>query len=98
MKAASAFRERKIVGDDAFVEIVIWHVPQPVVGSAHRYKYSLVLIVGDRCLLRYDNERGKGDHRHFGDDETTYVFRSLATLLEDFWSDVEACLNEHGDL
>jgi len=98
MKAARVFRERKIVGDDAFVEMVIWHAPQPVLGSTHDYKYSLVLIIGDDCALRYDNERGQGDHRHVGDREIDYDFQSLATLLADFWIDVEACLNEHRDL
>jgi len=92
MKASRVYRERKLVGDDAFVEIVIWDVPQPVVGSTHGYKYSLALIVADRCRLRYDNERGKGDHRHLGDHESGYVFRDLATLLADFWKDVEAYL------
>jgi len=92
MKALRVYGERKVVGDNAFVEIVIWRVPKPVVGSAHGFKYSLVLIVGDRCVLRYDNERGKGDHRHVGGQESRYVFQGLATLLEDFWSDVESCL------
>lgn len=92
MKARLTYTERKVVGDNAFVEIVIWRVPKPVVGSTHEFKYSLVLIVCDQCVLRYDNERGKGDHRHVGDQESGYVFEGLATLLEDFWNDVELCL------
>lgn len=92
MKAPRIYTERKVVGDNAFVEIVIWRVSKPVVGSAHGFKYRLVLIVGDQCVLRYDNERGKGDHRHVGDQESGYVFQGLATLLEDFWSDVEGYL------
>lgn len=92
MKAARVYRECKVVGDNAFVEIVIWHVPEPVPGSSHHYKYSLVLVAGDRCVLRYDNERGKGDHRHLDDHETDYGFRGLEQLLADFWIDVEACL------
>jgi hypothetical protein len=39
--------------------------------------------------VRYDNERGKGDHRHLGEDEHGYVFTSVEQLLEDFRSDVE---------
>lgn len=91
-------RERKVVGDDAFVEIVIWAAPEPVDGSDHGYKYGLALVVGGRCVLRYDNERGKGDHRHLGDLETPYRFESLAKLLADFWKDVEAYLDEHRHL
>lgn len=40
-------------------------------------------------MVRYDNERGKGDHRHIGDDETPYRFTDLAALLADFRRDVE---------
>jgi predicted transcriptional regulator len=28
------------------------------------------------CVLRYDNEAGKGDHKHIGTFETAYVFES----------------------
>jgi len=36
----------------------------------------------------YDNERGKGDHRHFQAVETAYEFRDVEQLMADFWSDV----------
>ena len=39
--------------------------------------------------VRYDNERGKGDHRHIGDNEFDYVFTSVEQLLVDFRLDVE---------
>lgn len=39
--------------------------------------------------FEYDNERGKGDHRHLGDDERDYTFSSVEQLLVDFQSDVE---------
>lgn len=39
-------------------------------------------------MLRYDNESGKGDHRHMGGKETTYVFVSVDQLLDDFLADV----------
>lgn len=38
--------------------------------------------------MRYDNERGKGDHRHAGGVETNYEFTDLDTLLADFERDV----------
>ena len=62
MKANLLLRDRFAVTDNAFVEITIWEVPKPVRGSNHRYKYRLALIVDERCLMRYDNEAGKGDH------------------------------------
>jgi hypothetical protein len=37
----------------------------------------------------YDNERGKGDHRHFQGIETAYRFISVEQLVSDFWSDVQ---------
>ena len=44
-----------------------------------------------QTIVRYDNEIGKGDHRHVGTQEleTTYVFKSLVQLLKDFTQDVE---------
>lgn len=98
MKAVHVLNERKIVGEDAFVEIAVWSVPRPVPGSMHGFKYSLVLVINHDCVLRYDNERGKGDHRHIGDQEFQYRFESLSNLLADFWNDVEACIDEHRNL
>ncbi len=41
------------------------------------------------CLVRYyDNERGKGDHRHLGDLETPYAFVDIESLVADFLADV----------
>ena len=73
----------------AFVEIVVWRLPRPTRGSAHRFKYRLALVVDGVCVLRYDNEAGKGDHRHARDVEEPYDFASPETLLADFWRDAE---------
>lgn len=89
MKAQLLLRERHIVASDAFVEIRIWRVPLPVQGSAHEYKYSLVYVVAGQCVLRYDNESGKGDHRHLGAAEYPYKFTTPGQLLADFWADVD---------
>jgi hypothetical protein len=40
------------------------------------------------CVLRYDNERGEGDHRHAQGREVPYVFTTPASLIADFWADV----------
>jgi predicted transcriptional regulator len=40
-------------------------------------------------VLRYDNEAGKGDHRHIGRREFAYDFVDLDQLKVDFWRDVE---------
>lgn len=41
------------------------------------------------CVVGYDNERGKGDHRYLGTVESPYQFVNVATLLEDFLQDAE---------
>jgi hypothetical protein len=88
VRARSIIDDRHNLDEKSFAEIVVWEVPRPVRGSAHRYKYRLALVIDDVCVLRYDNEAGKGDHRHFGDGEESYVFSGLPTLISDFWRDV----------
>jgi hypothetical protein len=38
--------------------------------------------------VRYDNERGKGDHRHVDGQEAPYAFTTVEQLLDDFERDV----------
>ena len=90
MKAKALAQERHVIAENAFVEIIVWRFPRPVKGSAHRLKYRLALVVDGECVLRYDNESGKGDHQHVGNSETSYSFSSYEKLLADFWTDVDA--------
>jgi len=92
MKATLIARDRRIYRDGVFSEIVVWLVPEPVRGSAHLFKYSLALIDEGVCVLRYDNEAGKGDHRHIGDSESPYAFSTLEVLLRDFEADIRGYL------
>lgn len=96
MKAVLLLRRRVVVAADAFVEVVIWRVPQPVTPSAHEFKYRLAYVVGGQCVLRYDNERGKGDHRHIGAAEEAYAFSSPAQLMADFETEIARWNDEHG--
>ena len=89
MKAVSILRERITLDDDSFVELVVWKLPEKLAGSAHDFKYRLVLVSRNICVLRYDNEAGKGDHKHLGDEEIDYAFGGLEQLQRDFWADVE---------
>jgi hypothetical protein len=89
MKATPLLRERRVVAENAFVELVVWKVPSPVRGSDHGFKYRLAFVMNGVCLLRYDNEAGKGDHKHIGEEQRPYTFTSPAQLLEDFWHDVD---------
>lgn len=82
-------RAKEIRDDGSIVEIVVWELPEPLVPSTHRYKYRLYYGVAGATRIRYDNERGKGDHRHIGAHEETYTFTTVEQLLEDFRHDVE---------
>jgi hypothetical protein len=90
MKAEALMDERHVLDERSFVEIVIWRVPVSLPGSAHELKYRLAFVVDGVCVLRYDNEVGKGDHRHIDDKQEPYVFTTYDALLVDFWKDVEA--------
>jgi hypothetical protein len=50
--------------DGAILEIKLWRVPEPPRGSHHAFKYSLFYGRPGQRLIAYDNEPGKGDHRH----------------------------------
>jgi len=89
VKAEPLFQERQVIAEDAFVELVVWKVPESVSGSAHGFKYRLALLVAGECVLRYDNEAGKRDHRHLGGEESPYSFITPERLLADFWNDVD---------
>jgi hypothetical protein len=89
VKATLLLRERRIVAEDAFVELVVWKLPAPVGGSVHSFKYRLAFVVNSVCVLRYDNEAGKGDHKHLGDVQSPYGFTTPSQLLDDFWHDVD---------
>ena len=97
MKALELIKRRVGVSENAFADIVIWHVPQPVLGSRHLFKYSLAFIVRGECVLRYDNEAGKGDHRHVGALEQPYEFSTPSQLLADFRNDISRWRNENPD-
>ncbi len=90
MTAVLLLRERLVLTETAFVEMVIWRLPQPQPGCRHDFKYRLALVSERICVLRYDNETGKGDHRHAGNRETSYRFTGLGALQRDFWANVEA--------
>jgi len=49
-------------------------------------------VIDGECVLRYDNERGKGDHRHMQEREESIGFESLAALLEAFETGAERIL------
>ena len=95
MKAQELVGRRVVVSADAFADIVVWRLAAPVAGSLHLFKYRLAFVVRGECVLRYDNEAGKGDHRHVGAVETPYHFSTPRQLLADFQDDIARWRNEN---
>jgi len=90
MKVELLIRERVVYPDGALVEMAVWRLPAPTPPSLHRFKYRLVYVVNGRRVIGYDNERGKGDHRHVRGREERFAFSSIDDLLEEFAAQVEA--------
>lgn len=97
MKATLLARNRIIFSESAFAELVVWEFPSPVEGSKHRFKYRLAYVVDGVCVVRYDNEKGKGDHRHFGGKESAYAFVDPEQLVADFHKDIMRWNHENRD-
>jgi hypothetical protein len=55
----------------------------------------LAFVVDEECVLRYDNEAGKGDHKHIDAKETPYVFSTVERLVADFFHDVTRWRDEN---
>lgn len=89
MLATPIYQLRDILPNGLTVEAVVWQVPVAVPGCSHPYKYRLYCGRSGTCLVRYDNERGKGDHKHLGNLEVPYGFVSIERLMADFIADVE---------
>ena len=70
--------------DGSIIQIVVWDLPIPLNASRHRYKYRLYFGRYGICLVRFDNEQGKGDHKHIQGVESPYIFIDSPTLMRDF--------------
>lgn len=94
MTATLLFRQKE-ARDGYIREMVVWRLVKPVSGCRHLFKYRFYFGRDDGlCLVRYDNERGKGDHKHFGGIECPYIFRTLEAAFTDFLADIETVLHE----
>lgn len=96
MKAELVIRRRVPFGDRDFAELVVWKVPTPVPPSPHGFKYRFAYIVDGARVIGFDNERGKGDHRHEDGRETPYRFTNVDTLVADFLAAVAEWRARHG--
>lgn len=84
MKATLIQSDKQRFESGEIRQVKIWLVPEPVPPSTHRFKYSLVYVAQGVRAIGFDNERGKGDHRHLHGVETSYDFQGIEQLLADF--------------
>lgn len=94
MKAVRIFYDKAVLPDGSIVEMVIWRLPEPLPPSTHGLKYRLFYGRPGHRVVAYDNERGKGDHRHVGGRESRYRFVSVEKLIADFLADVDRARSE----
>lgn len=89
MRAIQVIKAKEVREDGTIIEVVVWKLPASLEPCTHKYKYRLFYGIPGMCRVRYDNELGKGDHRHFNELETPYRFTSLEALILDFQRDIE---------
>jgi hypothetical protein len=96
-RALLVLHRKRLYDDGAIAEMKLWLLPKLVRGSRHPFKYSLFYGRNDVRLIGYDNEAGKGDHRHYGDHEEVYHFTTPERLMADFLADVLAARRSQTD-
>lgn len=87
MKAILIRDLKKVYPSGVIVEMVLWLLPHATEDRTHGFKYRFYCGKNGRCIVRYDNETGKGDHVHYGDEEHPYRFTSPERLIADFLAD-----------
>ena len=88
------FEGKQVLEDGSIIEMRIWRVPSPVPPSTHTFKYSLFYGRPGELIVLFDNERGKGDHRHIVEVEGAYRFETPEQLIDDFKAAVRAARKE----
>jgi hypothetical protein len=88
---ARLIENQKLTLDDgSIIQIKIWRLPDVTVERPHGLKYSLFYGRPGERIIGYDNETGKGDHRHYREREESYRFTTFEALILDFMNDVKA--------
>ncbi|MGV6809066.1 MAG: toxin-antitoxin system TumE family protein [bacterium] len=94
--ATLLYKYRYDYEDGMILEVVIWKLPEPVQGSQHCFKYRCFYGNAKHGrMIGYDNERPKGDHRHYGHVEKRYTFVTPDQLINDFLADVQQQRSQH---
>jgi hypothetical protein len=90
LTAELVLRSRFVYADGAIREMLLWKLPRRTPEQPHGFKYRLHYNSADgHTVVRYDNDTGKGDHRHLSGREEGYHFRSVEVLVDDFLRDTD---------
>lgn len=91
MAKATLLFDYKATQGELLLQMVLWQLPAPSKDRPHGLKYRLYLGRAGQNVVRYDNEAGKGDHRHvgMGEEQQPYAFTTVEELLDDFKNDCE---------
>lgn len=87
-RATLIIDRKQVLANGAIIQIKVWRLPERTTERPHGLKYSLFYGRPGERVIGYDNERGKGDHRHYRHREESYTFENLVKLIEDFRRDV----------
>jgi len=82
------YHEKWVTKEGDIIEIKIWKVPKSK-DFPEGVKYSLVYVHKNERVLCYDNEKGKGHHKHYFGKEIPIKFESVKKLILDFYEDVK---------
>jgi hypothetical protein len=96
MSIERIFYDKTLFPDGYIVGMVIWKLPKATKDRLHGLKYRLFYGHGLR-IVGYDNERGKGDHKHINEVEVAYKFVSVEKLVADYLADIERFKHEKID-
>ena len=89
MAARLIYREKYIYSDSSIREMILWQLPHKTPDRTHGLKYRLYYGLDDgTSLVRFDNESGKGDHKHVGSQEDSYRFIDVEKLVADFLAEI----------
>jgi hypothetical protein len=94
MSAERVFYDKTLFPDGLIVEMVIWKLPKPTKDRPHGFKYRLFYGRDGLRIVGYDNERGKGDHKHISEVEVPYKFVTVEKLVADFLADIKRMKHE----
>lgn len=87
------FHEKIVEEDGSIVEMKIWRIKKSGT-NPDGLKYSLFWVKEGKTLVGYDNHHPKGPHRHYGDREESYAFKTIENLVRDFREDMRRIKHE----